>query len=160
MCYLSNINAFFQSLPCRNCDVLFIGSFTWNDLQQDGVNELKMSIPRKYVIPQKLFDRLYLFGLMYTYQQQTLFIKSAVFYFESICVRKETFNDIITTTCTGKHLPVPISISSNIVSESIFVFKPDPHHLVEFFVKTLNLWLPKARQAKNFIPWYPSNHKN
>ena len=50
------------------------------------------------------------FNIPYT-EDQKLFENLAVFNFESICVKEEKFKETETTKWTGKHVPLPVSIS-------------------------------------------------
>ena len=69
--------------------------------------------------------------------EQKLFQNLANFDFESICVQEEAFRDTNTTTWIGKHVPISVSISSNLVGVPIFVCNSDPHHLVASFIGAL-----------------------
>ena len=73
---------------------------------------------------------------MYT-SEQKIFKSLAIFDFESICVQKETFRDTNTTTLIRKHVPISVSISSNLVEEPIFLCNSDPHPLVASFIGAL-----------------------
>ena len=85
-------------------------------------------------IRETLFDKLDSFGINYT-REQKLFKKLAIIDFESICVQEETFRDTITTTWIGKHVPISVSISSNLVEEPISLCNSDPHHLAASFIR-------------------------
>ena len=87
-------------------------------------------------IRETLFDKLDSFGIKYTCEQK-LFKNLAIFNFESICFQEETFRDTNTTTWIGKHVPICVSISSNLANEPIFLCNSDPHHLVESFIGAL-----------------------
>ena len=77
-----------------------------------------------YQIREALFDKMDSFGIKYT-SQQKLFENLAIFEFESICVQEESFKDTKTTTWIGKHIPVSVSISLNVVEEPIFLYNSD-----------------------------------
>ena len=66
-----------------------------------------------------------------------MFKNLAVFDFESICVKDVNFKDTETTSWIGKHVPISVSISSNLIQEPIFLCSADPHHLVLSFVAAL-----------------------
>ena len=98
---------------------------------------MKNVYPRNvYQIGETLFDKLDSFGIKYT-SQQKLFKNWAIFDFESICVQEESFKDTKTTTWIGRHVPIFVSTSSNLVEEPIFPRNSDPHHLVSLFTGTL-----------------------
>ena len=86
-----------------------------------------------YQTQETLFDQLDTFGIEYT-NEQTHFMNLAIFDFESICVQEESFKDINTTKWIGKHIPISVSISSNLVKEPIFLCNSDPHHLITSFI--------------------------
>ena len=91
------------------------------------------------------------FGIKYTSERE-LFRKIAIFDFESICVQEDTFGDTNTTTCIGKHIPISVSISSNLVEETFFLCNSDPHHLVVSFIGALeNLASQRKAKLKKFF---------
>ena len=61
----------------------------------------------------------------------------AVFDFESICVPSNELKDTNTTTWIGKHEPITVSISSNLLQEPIFLCNRDPRTLIVSFVEAL-----------------------
>ena len=66
-----------------------------------------------------------------------MFKNLAVFDFESICVKEETYKETETTKWIGKHVPISVSISSNLIPEPIFLCNSDPRHLVSSFISAL-----------------------
>ena len=91
------------------------------------------------------------FGIEYT-NEQTLFKNLAIFDFESICVQEESFKDTDTTKRIGKHIPISVSISSNLVKEPLFLCNTDRHHLVTLFIGALeNLALQSKAIMKNLF---------
>ena len=130
ICYVSNINAVFQDFSCPNCDTFSIRTFSLERHLSTCSKRVKNAYPRNvYQIRETLFDKLDSFGIKYTSQQKHL-KNLANFDFETICVQKESFKDTQKTTWIGKHVPIPVSISSNLVEEAIFLYNSDPHHLV------------------------------
>ena len=113
---------------------------------------MKNVYPRNvYQIRETLFDKLDSFIIRYT-SEQKLFKNLTKFDFESICVQKETFRDTNTTTWIGKHVPISVSISSNLVEEPIFLCNSDPHHFVASFVGSLeNLASQSKAKMKNLF---------
>ena len=104
-----------------------------------------------YQTQETLFDKLDSFGIEYT-SEQTLFKNLAIFDFESICVQEESFKDIDSTKWIGKHIPISVSISSNLVKEPIFLCNLDPRHLVTSFIGALeNLALQSKAIMKNLF---------
>ena len=66
-----------------------------------------------------------------------MFKNLAVFDFESNCNKEETNKETETTKWIGKHVPITVLISSNLISEPIFLCNSDPRHLVSSFVSTI-----------------------
>ena len=152
ICYVNNLNAVFQSLRCPYCDTFFNRTFNLQRLLTTCSERVENVYPRNvYQIRETLFDKLDSFGIKYT-SEQRLFKSLAIFDFESICVREETFRDTNATTWIGKHVPMSVSISSNPVKEPIFLFNSDPHHLVASFIRALeNLASQSKAKMKNLF---------
>ena len=147
ICYVSNINAVFQSFRCPNCDTFFNRTFNLERHLTTCSERVKNDYPRNvYQIRETLFDKLDSFGINYT-SEQKFFKNIGIFDFESICVQKETFRDTITTTWIGKHVPISVSISSNLVEEPIFLCNSGPQHLVASIIGALEN-LASQRKAK------------
>ena len=83
-----------------------------------------------------LFDKLDSFDIQYT-DDQRLFNILVVFDFESFCIPDENFKNNETTTCTPKHAPLSISISSNLIAMPIFFCNSNPPDWVESFIDTV-----------------------
>ena len=133
ICYVRNINAVFQSFRFSNCDTFCSRAFNLERHLTRCSERVKNVYPRNvYQIRETLFDKLDSFGIKYT-SEQKLFKNLALFDFESICVREETFRDTNTAIWIGKHVPISISISLNLVEAPIFLCNSDPHHLVASF---------------------------
>ena len=152
ICYVNNINAVIQSFRSPNCDIFFNRTFNLEQHLTTCSERVKNIYRRNvYQIRETLFDKLDSFGIKYT-SEQKLFKNLAIFDFESICVPEETFRDTITTTWIGKHVPISVSISSNLVEEPIFLCNSDPHHLVASFIWVLeNLASQIKTKMKNLF---------
>ena len=61
----------------------------------------------------------------------------AIFEIESICVKEASYKQTDTTTWIGKHVPISVSISSNLTPEPIFLCNANPHHLIFSFITAL-----------------------
>ena len=85
--------------------------------------------------------------------EQKLFKNLAIFDFESFCVKEETYKQTETTTWIGKHVPISLSISSNLIPEPIFLCNANPHHLISSFITALEglATQSKAQMKLNFI---------
>ena len=79
-----------------------------------------------YQLRETLFDKLDSFDIQYTYDQK-LVTNLGVFDFESICIPEEKFENTETTTCIGKHVPISVLISSNLIPIPIFLYNSNPH---------------------------------
>ena len=152
ICYVNNINAVFQSFRCPNYDTFVNRTFNLELHLTTCSERVKNVYPiNVYQIRETLFDKLDSFGIKYT-SEQKLFKNLAIFDFESICVQEETFRDTNTTTWIGKHVPISVSISSNLVEEPIFLCNSDPRHLVASFIGTLeNLASQTKAKMKNLF---------
>ena len=130
ICYVSSINAVFQAFRCPNCDTSFKRTFNLERHLTTCSERVKNVYPRNvYQIRGTLLDKLDSFGIKYTSEQKH-FKNLAIFDFESVCVPEETFKDINTTTWIRKHVPISVSVSSNLAEEKIFLCNSDPRHLV------------------------------
>ena len=114
--------------------------------------QVKNIYPRNvYQIRETLFDKLDSFGIKYI-SEQKLSKNLAILDFESICVQEEIFRDTNITTWIGKHVPISVSISSNILEEPIFLCNSDPHHLVASFIEALeNLASQRKTKMKSLF---------
>ena len=83
-----------------------------------------------YQLREILFDKLDSFGIQYT-DDQKLFTNLAVFDFESICIPEEKLKNTETATWIGKHVPISVAISSNLISKPILLCNSNPRDLVE-----------------------------
>ena len=111
---------------------------------------MKNVYPRNvYQIRETLFQKLDFFGMKYT-SEPKLFKNLAILDFESNCIQEETFKDTNTTLWIVKHVPISVSISSNLVEEPIFICNSDPHHLVESLIEA----------PKNLASQSNANNKN
>ena len=86
-----------------------------------------------YQLREMLFDKLDSFDIQYT-DGQKLFSNLAVFEFESICIPDEKFKNTETTTWISKHVPISVSISSNLITMPKFLCNSNPRDLVESFI--------------------------
>ena len=96
--------------------------------------ELVKNINPKSVfqLGETLFDKLRAFDIEVV-KSINIF---AVFDFESICVKNRLI-DTETTTWVGKHEPISVSITSNLLEEPIFICDTEPHSSVSAFVNSV-----------------------
>ena len=144
-CYVSNINAVFQSFPCPNCDTSFEETFILEQHLSTFTKRVQNGFPRNvYQSRQALYDKLASFATKYT-KEQKLFEKSAAWI--NLCPHGDLQNPK-TTNWIGKHVPISVSISSNITNERIFPCNSDLHHLVAPFFGALENSTSRSK-AKN-----------
>ena len=105
-----------------------------------------------YELRETLFEKLDAFNIPCS-KEQKLLKNLAIFGFESICVEEEACKQTETTTWIGKHVPIIVSISSNLIPEPIFVCNANPHHLISSFVTAFGglATQSKAVMKLNFI---------
>ena len=148
ICYVSDINSFFKSFCCSTCDTIFSKT---EILERHLIicNERVQHIYPKnvYQLTETLFEKLDSFNIPYR-EDQKLFKNLAVFDFESICVKEETYKETETTKWIGKHVPISVSISSNLIPEPIFLCNSDPRHLVSSFISALEGLAPQSKAQK------------
>ena len=97
-----------------------------------------------YEFRKTLFEKLEGFNIPFS-EDNKLFNNLAVFDFESICVPTEELKETQTTTWFGKHVPISVSISSNLIDEPIFLYNKDPQNLIIDFVSNLDMLAEKSK---------------
>ena len=146
ICYVINIKAVLQPCRCPNCNMFFNRTFKMERHLTTFSERVENIYPQNvYRIRENLFDKLHSFGIKYR-SEQKLFKNLAIFDIESTCVQKETFRDRNKTTWIGKHVPISVSIFSNLVKEPIFICNYDPHHLVASFIEAIENLASKIKQ--------------
>ena len=85
-----------------------------------------------------LFEKLEGFNLPVS-EDNKLFNNLAIF------VPTEELKETQTTTWIGKHVPMSVSISSNLIDDPIFLFIKDPQNLIIDFVSNLELLAEKSK---------------
>ena len=106
---------------------------------------MKHTYPKNvYELRETLFEKLEGFNLPVS-EDNKLFNNLAFFDFESICLPTEELKQTQTTTWIGKHVPISVSISSNLFDEPIFLYNKDPQNLINDFVSRLELLAEKSK---------------
>ena len=132
-CYVDNIHALFKVFRCPTCEIHFQKPGNLERHLVRCTERVKHIYPKNVHQFQKtLFHKLHSFKIQYT-DDQKLFNNIAVFDFESICIAEEKFKITETTTWIGKHVPLSVSISSNLIAMPIFLCNLNPRDLVESF---------------------------
>ena len=85
--------------------------------------------------------------------KQKLFKNLAVLDFESICIPEEKIKNTETTTWIGKHVPISVSISSNLIAMPTFFCNSNPRDLVQSFIDAVEglATQSKAQMKLNFL---------
>ena len=142
-----------QSLRCTACDTFFS---KMGNLERHLVtcsDRVKQIYPKSvYEQRETLFEKLDAFNIPYRNDQE-LFKNLAIFEFECICVKEDSFKQTETAMWIGKHVPISVSISSNLIPEPIFLCNANPHHLISSFITALEglATQSKAQMRLNFI---------
>ena len=157
ICYVSNIIEVFQSFCCLNFDTFF--NTTSNS--ERHINKCSEWVKNVYFMNvyqfrETLCDKLDSFNIRYT-NNQRLFRNLIAFDFELIFIQEETFNDTNTTNWIGKHVPIYVSISWNIIKEPILLCDSDPHHLVASSTGNLKNLASQSKARKKLVPWSRDN---
>ena len=147
-----DINDFFKAYRFSSSDQ-FIKTFQHLERHLTTCNEIVIHVFPKNVcqLRQTLFDKLYSFKIPYSDDQK--FPKNmAIFDFESVCAQKDNLWDTDIATWIGKHLPIYLSISSNLIDQLIRFCTSNPEALVEPFVDALDglATQSKAQMKTNF----------
>ena len=71
--------------------------------------------------------------------------------FESICVQEKKSCNTGTRTWIGKHLPISVSILSNLIEQPIFLCNCNAGALVESLVDALDGLATQSNAQKEFI---------
>ena len=133
ICYVDNINVLLKAFRCPTCDTYFQKT---GNLERQLVRcseRVKHIYPKNvYQLRETLFHELDSFDIHYTGDQK-LFGNLAVFDFESICIPEEKFKNNEMTIWIGKHVPISVLISSNLIAMPIYICNSNPRDFVESF---------------------------
>ena len=145
ICYVDDINTFFKRFRCPSCDTFIKYVSNFNRHVKSCKDRVQHIYPKSvYALRETLFDKLDAFGISYNHDQK-LFKNLANFDFESICVPTEELKDTNTTTWIGKHEPISVSISTNLIGEPVFLCDKDPKNLIVSFVEALEELANKSK---------------
>ena len=153
ICYVNNMNALFKAFRCTTCHTFF---WKTGNLERHLVtcsDRVKHIYPKNvYELRETLFEKLDALNIPYRIEQK-LFKNLAIFDSESICVEEDSYKQTETTTWIGKHVPISVSILSNLIPEPVFLFNANPHLLISSFITALEglATQSKARMKLNFI---------
>ena len=153
ICYVNNFNALPKAFRCTTCDTFFSKTGSLERHLVTCSDRLKHIYPKNvYELRETLFEKLDAFNIPYR-NEQKLFKNLAIFDFESVYVREDSYKQTETTTWIGKHEPLSVSISSNLILDPIFLCNANPHHLISSFITALEglSFKSKAQMKLNFI---------
>ena len=148
ICHVDNVNALFKAFGSPTCDTYFQKTGNLERHLVSCSERVKHIYPKNvYQLRESLFDKLDSFDIQYT-DDQKLFNNLAVFEFESICIPEEKIKNTETTTWIGKHVPISVSISSNLIAKPKFLANSKPHDLVESFIDAVEGLATKSKTQK------------
>ena len=142
ICYTKDINAVFISFRCDNCNKFFPKHSNWRRHLPVCDNLVRNKYPSSaYHWKETVFKKLFQFDIIVP-EKIRQFNSFAVFDIEFICVAENNSTDANSAKNTpiawvGRHEPISVSISSNLIKSLFFVCEPEPRQLVEQFVDTL-----------------------
>ena len=145
ICYVGDINTFFKRFRCPRCDTFIKHASNFDRHLKPCKDRVQHIYPKSvYTLRETLLDKLDGFGISYN-DDQKLFKNLAVFDFETICIPTEELKDTNTTTWIGKHEPIFVSISFNLIEEPVFLCDKDPKNLINSFVEALEELANKSK---------------
>ena len=147
ICWVSDINSILKKMRCYNCDQFFDRSFNLERHLKVCDGQIKHVYPNgPYQLKDSVFDRLLEVGVEVSLEQQK-FRNLAVFDFESITVSDDQLKATDSTTWVGRHVPISVSIASNLLDNPLFLCNRNPEELVRQFIDQL-LELSKESERK------------
>ena len=137
ICWTADINKFHKKFRCYICDHFFDRSNNLMvHLRNCSENTQHRYPSGAYQLAETIFDRLEDVNIMVR-QELRLFSHLIVFDFESITVPDNTLRNTDLTSWIGKHVPMSVSIASNLLKDPIFICNEDPYQLIRDFVSSL-----------------------
>ena len=157
ICWTADINKFLKKFRCYVCNQFFDRSFNLLRHMRNCSENTQHKYPTgAYQLSETIFERLEDVNINVP-QDLRLFSNLIVFDFESITVPDSTLKNTELTSWIGKHVPISVSISSNLISEPIFICNEDPLQLIRDFVSSLTNIAGKSK-LKNFVLLLEKNY--
>ena len=145
VCYNSDMNSFFKSFRCSSCDTMFSKTGSLERHLMTCSERVKHIYPKNvYQLRETIFEKLDYFNIRYR-EDQKLFKNLAVFDFESMCNKEETYKETETTKWFGKYVLISVSISSNLIPEPLFFATQILDTLYLLLLVPLKAWQRKAK---------------
>ena len=142
----------FKTFRCTRCDTFFSKTGNLERKLVTCSERVKHIYPKNvYELRETLFEKLDAIKIPYR-KEQKLFKNLAIFDFESICVKENSYKQTETTTWIGKHVPISVSLSTNLIPEPILLCNANPHHIITSFITALKglATRSKAQMKLNF----------
>ena len=137
ICYVSIMNALFKAYRCSSCDQIVKTVQHLERQLATCTDRVTHVFPKNvYQLWETLFNNLDSFIIPYSDNQKVL-KNMAKFNFESKCMQQDKFRDTDTTTWIGKHFPISVSISSNLIEQQISYAIPIPQLWLKYFLMLL-----------------------
>ena len=154
ICYANNINALFKAFRFTTCDTFVSQRGNMDRRLVTCSDRVKHIYPENvYKLRETLFEKLDELNFPYR-NEQKLFTNLGIFDCESKCIKEaNSYKQTETTTWISKHVPISVSISSNLIPEHIFLCSASSHHLILLSATTIEgLETQSIAQMKlNFI---------
>ena len=96
-----------------------------------------------YTLSETLLEKLEGINILVC-EDKKLINNLAIFSFESLCVPTNELKTTQSTTSIIKHIPISVSLSSNLTNKNFSLLNKDPQKLIINFVSTLKFWLRKV----------------
>ena len=137
ICWTSDINQLLKKFRCDNCNQFFNRTFNLERHIKTCDELIKHRYPNgPYLLRTTIFDKLTELDISFD-ESLRLYSNLVVFDFESITVHDETLSDSYSVSWVGKHVPISVSMTSNLLSDAIFLCDPDPMRLTRSFLDKL-----------------------
>ena len=150
--YVSNINAEIEASRCSTCDTFFFETDSLESPLDTCSERVKHIYPKNvFELSETLFDKIDAFKIP-NKEEQKLFNNLAASDFEPICVKQGSYKEIKTTKWIGKHIPISVCISSNLIQDPILFAIPIRNTPPPYtnFSGTRNFCSSKGFQYENF----------
>ena len=135
VCWVKNIDQFLKKYRCDHCDKFFPKVSNYQRHLTVCTDRVSHRYPKRpYQLKETIFEKLTNLEIPV---QEFLYENLVVFDFESITVPDSTLPNSEMTRYIGKHVPISVSIFSNLLSEPIFICNSDPRLLVSKFIEEL-----------------------
>ena len=145
ICWTKNIDRFLKKYRCRNRDKFWSRSYIISCIE--CITHRYPTGP--YQLNEIVFEKMRNLDIEV---ENYLFKNLVVFDFESITVHDPFLNHTDSLTFIVKHVPISVSIQSNLISEPIFICDINPRSLVtKFLLELLALSKRNSMELRQFF---------